>query len=59
LGSGLVLAKVLTCAVVGLDGAIVEVEADIGPGLHRREVARRSGPGVPRAGPGGGQELGL
>jgi magnesium chelatase family protein len=28
-----VLAKVLTCAVVGLDGAIVEVEADIGFGL--------------------------
>src|SRR6185437_2868084 len=27
------LAKVLTCAVVGLDGAIVEVEADIGIGL--------------------------
>jgi magnesium chelatase family protein len=27
------LAKVLTCAVVGLDGAIVEVEADIGFGL--------------------------
>jgi len=28
-----VLAKVLTCAVVGLDGALVEVEADIGSGL--------------------------
>jgi magnesium chelatase family protein len=28
-----VLAKVLTCAVVGLDGALVEVEADIGVGL--------------------------
>jgi magnesium chelatase family protein len=28
-----VLAKVLTCAVVGPDGAIVEVEADIGFGL--------------------------
>lgn len=27
------LAKVLTCAVVGLDGAIVEVEVDIAPGL--------------------------
>jgi magnesium chelatase family protein len=27
------LAKVLTCAVVGLDGALVEVEADIGVGL--------------------------
>ena len=27
------LAKVLTCAVVGLDGALVEVEADIGSGL--------------------------
>ncbi len=28
-----VLAKVLTCAVIGLDGALVEVEADIGTGL--------------------------
>ena len=27
------LAKVLTCAVVGLDGALVEVEVDIGMGL--------------------------
>ena len=27
------LAKVLTCAVVGLEGALVEVEVDIGPGL--------------------------
>ncbi len=27
------LAKVMTCAIVGLDGAIVEVEADISPGL--------------------------
>ncbi len=27
------LAKVITCAVVGLEGAIVEVEADISPGL--------------------------
>ncbi|MFC1860029.1 magnesium chelatase domain-containing protein [Chloroflexota bacterium] len=27
------LAKVLSCAVVGLEGAIVEVEADISPGL--------------------------
>jgi magnesium chelatase family protein len=27
------LAKVMTCAVVGLDGAIVQVEADISPGL--------------------------
>jgi len=27
------LAKVLTCAVVDLDGALVEVEVDIGPGL--------------------------
>jgi magnesium chelatase family protein len=30
---GGVLAKVLTCAVVGLDGALVEAEVDIGPGL--------------------------
>jgi magnesium chelatase family protein len=28
-----VLAKVLTCAVLGLDGALVDVEVDIGPGL--------------------------
>ena len=27
------LAKVLTCAVVGLEAAIVEVEVDISPGL--------------------------
>ena len=27
------LAKVLTCAVVGLEGAMVEVEVDISPGL--------------------------
>ena len=27
------LAKILTCAVVGLDGALVEVEVDIGQGL--------------------------
>src|SRR3990170_1119970 len=26
-------AKVISCAIVGLDGAIVEVEADISPGL--------------------------
>ncbi len=27
------LAKVMTCAIVGLDGSIVQVEADISPGL--------------------------
>ncbi len=27
------LAKVITCAVIGLDGAVVEVEVDISPGL--------------------------
>ncbi|HEY3109821.1 MAG TPA: YifB family Mg chelatase-like AAA ATPase [Chloroflexota bacterium] len=32
------LAKVLTCAVVGLDGALVEVEVDVGPGLPRFHV---------------------
>jgi magnesium chelatase family protein len=31
-------AKVLTCAVVGLDGALVEVEVDIAPGLPRFNV---------------------
>ena len=34
----LVFGKVLTCAVVGLDGALVEVEADIGMGLHALTV---------------------
>jgi magnesium chelatase family protein len=28
-----VLAKVISCAVVGLDGAVIEVEVDISPGL--------------------------
>ena len=49
-----VLAKVLTCAVVGLDGALVEVEVDIGQGLpafHDRRPARRRGPGGARARP--------
>jgi magnesium chelatase family protein len=32
------LAKVLTCAVVGLDGVLVEVEVDIGPGLPAFQV---------------------
>ncbi|MBI2907520.1 MAG: YifB family Mg chelatase-like AAA ATPase [Chloroflexi bacterium] len=32
------LAKALTCAVVGLEGAIVEVEADISPGLPNFHV---------------------
>ncbi len=27
------LAKTLTCAVVGLEGALVEVEVEVGPGL--------------------------
>ncbi|MBP7355531.1 MAG: magnesium chelatase, partial [Longilinea sp.] len=27
------LARVLSCAVIGLDGVIVEVEVDTGPGL--------------------------
>jgi len=27
------LAKVVSCAVVGLEGAIVQVEVDISPGL--------------------------
>ena len=27
------LAKVISCAIVGLEGAIVEVETDISPGL--------------------------
>lgn len=35
---GAVLAKVLTCAVVGLDGALVEVEVDIGPGLPAFQI---------------------
>jgi magnesium chelatase family protein len=28
------LAKARSCAVIGLEGAIVEVETDISPGLH-------------------------
>jgi magnesium chelatase family protein len=39
------IAKVLTCAVVGLDGALVEVEADIGMGLPAFTVV-----GLPDAG---------
>ena len=47
------LAKVISCAIVGLEGAIVEVEADISPGLpsftnvatlltlHRGQVDKR------------------
>ena len=27
------LAKVMSCAVIGLEGAIIEVEVDISPGL--------------------------
>ena len=27
------LARVLSCAIVGLDGALIEVEVDIAPGL--------------------------
>ena len=27
------LAKVYSCAVVGLDGVLVEVEVDVGPGM--------------------------
>ena len=27
------LAKVVSCAVVGMEGAVVEVEVDISPGL--------------------------
>jgi hypothetical protein len=32
-GGCFLLAKVYTCAVVGLDGQLVEVEVDIAPGL--------------------------
>ena len=32
-GSGWVLAKVYSCAVVGLDGVLVEVEVDVGQGI--------------------------
>ena len=27
------LAKVISCAIVGLEGAVIEVEVDISPGL--------------------------
>ena len=36
------LAKSRTCASVGLDGYIVEVEVDISPGLTRRDCRPES-----------------
>jgi magnesium chelatase family protein len=41
-----VLAKVLSCAVVGLDGALVEDEADIGLGLPAFNVVGLPGAAV-------------
>ncbi len=43
------LAKVLTCAVVGLDGARVEVEVDIGPGLPAFNVVGLPDTGIQEA----------
>lgn len=43
------LAKVLTCAVVGLDGALVEVEVDIGPGLPAFTVVGLPDPAIQEA----------
>ena len=42
------LAKVTSCALVGLEGAIVEVEVDISPGLVSRYQRRISGPFLDR-----------
>ena len=39
------LAKVMSCAVVGLEGAIIQVEVDISPGLPAfTKVATQSKP---------------
>ena len=35
------LAKALTCAIVGLDGTLVEAEVDISPGLPAFNIVRR------------------
>ena len=43
------LAKSRTCAVVGLDGYIVEVEVDISPGLPRFDVVGLPGTAVQEA----------
>jgi magnesium chelatase family protein len=37
-GGGVALARVLTCALIGLDGAVVECEVDISPGLFRMDI---------------------
>jgi hypothetical protein len=36
-----VLAKALSCAVVGLDSALVEVEVDLSPGLPSFQIVGR------------------
>lgn len=53
----------LLCALVGLDGRLVEVEVDLGPGLPAFNVVGlpdgRGDPGGTGAGPGGDPQLGL
>ncbi|GAG18381.1 unnamed protein product [marine sediment metagenome] len=43
------LAKVTSCAVVGLEGAIVEVEVDISPGLPSFTIADLTNDGIIKA----------
>ncbi len=43
------LAKVYSCAVVGLDGEIVEVEVDIGPGLPNFLIVGLPDPAIQEA----------
>ena len=49
------LATAQTCAVIGLDGQIIQAETDISPGtacLPHRRIARHGSPGVQGTGPG-------
>ena len=46
------LAKAKSCAVVGLDGFVVDVEVDIAPGLPRFDVVGLPDTAVQRRGPG-------
>ena len=53
------LARVSSCAVIGLDGVIVEVEVDTGPGLPGMVIVGLPDVGVQeiaRAGAVGGEE---
>ena len=52
------LAKLLTCAVVGLDGAIVQVEVDISPGMSKFNVVGLPDAAVQKRASGCGQRSG-